>query len=180
MKITETEFPGLFIIEPIVHHDERGYFFEAYRQDLFEEKIGKVNFVQENESYSNKGTLRGLHYQLPPYAQGKLVRVISGSVLDVAVDIRKSSPTFGKYFSIELTDANKLQLWIPRGFAHGFIALTENVILAYKVDSLYNKSSEAGIIYDDQKLNINWSIEIIDVSAKDKSLPYFEHSLMFD
>jgi len=162
------------LIEPTMHGDDRGYFIETFRQDLLEEFIGyKVNFVQDNESKSTKGVLRGLHYQLNPYTQAKLVRVIDGSVMDVAVDIRKSSPTFGHYVFSELSAQNKHQLFIPHGFAHGFMALTETATFVYKVDNYYSQAHERGVSFNDKQLDINWGLphEILQISDKDRQLP---------
>jgi len=162
------------LIEPTSHNDDRGYIVETFRQDLFEEAIGyKVNFVQDNESKSTKGVLKGLHYQLPPYTQAKLVRVVEGSVLDVAVDIRKSSPTFGKYVSVELTAQNKQQLFVPHGFAHGFVVLSDSATFAYKLDNYYVPEYEMGISFDDKQLKIDWqlSAEELQHSDKDKTHP---------
>jgi dTDP-4-dehydrorhamnose 3,5-epimerase len=164
----------VLLIEPTVFGDSRGYFVETFRQDLFEKKVGyKVNFIQDNESKSTKGVLRGLHYQLPPYTQSKLVRVIKGSVLDVAVDMRKNSPTFGQHVDIELTEQNKHQLFVPRGFAHGFVVLSDIAIFAYKVDNYYSPEYERGIAYDDNNLAINWRLpkENLLLSDKDKINP---------
>jgi len=166
--------PDLLLIEPTMHGDDRGYFIETFRQDLLEQFIGyKVNFVQDNESKSTKGVLRGLHYQLNPYTQAKLVRVVEGSVLDVAVDIRKSSPTFGKYVSMELSAQNKHQLFIPHGFAHGFMALTDTATFVYKVDNYYSQAHERGISFNDKQLDINWGLpyELLQISDKDRQLP---------
>ena len=174
MKFTKQSISDVILIEPTLHGDERGYFIETFRQDLFEEAIGyKVNFIQDNESKSTKDVLRGLHYQLHPYAQAKLVWVIEGSVLDVAVDIRKSSLTFGQHVSIELTAKNKNQLFIPHGFAHGFVVLSDSATFAYKVDNYYAPEYERGIAFDDAKLGIDWQvpIELIQLSVKDKILP---------
>ena len=174
MKFTPQSIPEVILIEPIIHGDDRGYFIEAFRQDLFEESIGyKVNFVQDNESRSSKGVLRGLHYQLLPYTQAKLVRVIEGSVLDVAVDIRKSSPTFGQHVSLELTAQNKHQLFVPHGFAHGFVVLSDSAPFAYKVDNYYAPEHDRGIAFDDEQLKINWqlSAEELQLSDKDKAHP---------
>ena len=174
MKFTPQSIPDVILIEPAVHSDNRGYFVETFRQDLFEEAIGyKVNFVQDNESKSTKGVLRGLHYQLPPYAQAKLVRVIKGSVLDVAVDIRKSSPTFGQHVAVELTGENKHQLFIPHGFAHGFVVLSDSATFAYKVDNYYTPKYDRGIAFDDVKLAINWQLALreLQLSDKDKKNP---------
>jgi dTDP-4-dehydrorhamnose 3,5-epimerase len=162
-----------------MHGDSRGYFAETFRQDLLEEAIEyKVNFVQDNESKSTKGVLRGLHYQLPPYTQAKLVRVIEGSIMDVAVDIRKSSPTFGKYVSTELTAQNKYQLFIPHGFAHGFIVLSNSATFAYKVDNYYAPEHDRGIAFDDEQLKIDWqlSAEELQLSDKDRAHPSLANS----
>ncbi len=156
MTFTRTAIPDVVIIEPKVHGDSRGYFVETFRQDKLEEFLGyQINFCQDNESKSSKGVLRGLHYQLPPHAQTKLVRVISGRVLDVAVDIRKNSPTFGKYVAVELSGENKKQLLIPRGFAHGFVVLEDDTVFAYKVDNYYSPECDRGIAFDDKNLNID-------------------------
>lgn len=170
MKIIETAIEDVVIIEPRLFKDERGYFFESFSQREFEEKIRKISFVQDNESKSSYGVLRGLHFQKPPYAQSKLVRVIKGAVLDVAVDIRKGSPTFGKHVAIELTEENHLQLFIPRGFAHGFSVLSQDVIFQYKCDNFYAPQSEGALAWDDSDLNINWRIPTnqIILSEKDK------------
>ena len=174
MKFTPQSIPDVVLIDPNSHGDDRGYFVENFRQDLLEEAIGyKVNFVQDNESKSTKGVLRGLHYQLPPFSQAKLVRVIEGCVLDVAVDIRKSSKTFGKHISKELSAQNKHQLFIPQGFAHGFLVLSDSAIFAYKVDNYYAPEHDRGIAFDDKKLKIDWQllIEDLQLSDKDKSHP---------
>ena len=177
MKFIPQSIEDVILIEPTIYGDDRGYFIEAFRQDLLEEAIGrKVYFVQDNESNSTKGVLRGLHYQLPPCAQAKLVRVTEGSVLDVAVDIRKSSPTFGQYVSIELTAQNKHQLFVPCGFAHGFVVLSDSATFDYKVDSYYAPEHERGIAFDDKDLNIDWQLppEILKLSDKDKTHPTLE------
>lgn len=174
MNYIETTIPGVFIIEPKVFNDTRGYFFEAFRAKEFEQHIGKIDFVQENESCSSKGVLRGLHYQLAPYSQAKLVRVIRGAVLDVAVDMRKGSPTFGKHVAIELSEDNKKQLFIPGGFAHGFLVLSDKTVFTYKVDNLYTPSHERGIYFDDPALGIDWHVADIGsfiLSDKDKQAP---------
>ena len=174
MQFTRTEIPDVIIIEPKVHGDSRGYFVETFRADKLEEFLGyKLNFGQDNESKSSKGVLRGLHYQLPPHAQTKLVRVIQGRVLDVAVDIRKNSPTFGQHVSIELSADNKKQLLVPRGFAHGFVVLEDNTIFAYKVDNYYSPQCDRGIAFDDENLNIDWILnkEELNLSAKDITQP---------
>ena len=174
MNFIPQSISDVILIEPTLHGDNRGYFTETFRQDLLEKVIGyKVNFVQDNESKSTKGVLRGLHYQLNPYTQAKLVRVIEGSVMDVAVDIRKTSPTFGQYVSKELSAQNKHQLFIPHGFAHGFIALTDNVTFVYKVDNYYSQAHERGLCFDDKQLDIYWGLpyEILQISDKDRQLP---------
>ena len=174
MKFTPQSIPDVLLIEPTVHDDNRGYFVETFRQDLFEEAVGyKVNFIQDNESKSTKGVLRGLHYQLPPYTQAKLVRVIEGSVLDVAVDIRKSSLTFGQYVAVELTANNKHQLFVPHGFAHGFVVLSDSSTFAYKADNYYTPEYDRGIAFDDSELAIDWQLlaEELQLSDKDKSHP---------
>ncbi len=170
MKVINTEIPEVKIIEPKVFEDERGYFFETFNESIFQEKAFNTKFIQDNESKSTFGVLRGLHYQLPPYAQSKLVRVIEGKVLDVAVDIRIGSPTFGKSSAVELSGENKRQLFIPRGFAHGYVVLSSEAIFAYKVDNKYAPEFERGINFNDPELNINWEIENKDVilSEKDK------------
>lgn len=174
MTFTRTAISDVVIIEPKVHGDSRGYFVETFRQDKLEEFLGyQINFCQDNESKSSKGVLRGLHYQLPPHAQTKLVRVISGRVLDVAVDIRKNSPTFGKYVAVELSGENKKQLLIPRGFAHGFVVLEDDTVFAYKVDNYYSPQCDRGIAFDDKNLNIDWILNHneLNLSAKDTKQP---------
>ena len=174
MTFTRTEIPDVVVIEPTVHGDSRGYFVETFRQDKLEEFLGyKINFCQDNESKSSKGVLRGLHYQLAPHAQTKLVRVISGRVLDVAVDIRKNSPTFGQHVAVELTADNKKQLLVPRGFAHGFVVLEDDTIFAYKVDNYYSPECDRGIAFNDPVLNIDWMLktEELKLSAKDTTQP---------
>jgi dTDP-4-dehydrorhamnose 3,5-epimerase len=168
MQFIPTNIPDVIIIEPKLWNDPRGYFFESYRDDLFQQHIGKIDWVQDNESYSTYGTLRGLHYQLAPYAQSKLVRVIQGKVLDVAVDIRQSSPTFGQHVAVELSTDNKRQLFIPRGFAHGFVVLSETAIFQYKVDNYYNKDCDRGIAFNDPALTIDWQIDLEQVQLSDK------------
>ncbi len=177
MPFIPTDFPGLVVFEPAIFKDDRGYFFESYNEKLFQ-KIGvEIKFVQDNQSHSKHGVLRGLHYQLNPYSQTKLVRVLKGNILDVVVDLRKGSPTFGKTYSIELSDENKKQLLVPKGFAHGFSVLSETADIMYKCDEFYNKESEAGIKYNDPFLNIDWQVaaEKINVSSKDAELPSFEN-----
>jgi dTDP-4-dehydrorhamnose 3,5-epimerase len=174
MQFTRTAIPEVIIIKPKVHGDERGYFVETFRQDKLEEFLGfKINFVQDNESKSSRGVLRGLHYQLHPAAQTKLVRVIQGKVLDVAVDIRKNSPTFGKHIAVELSAENKKQMLVPRGFAHGFVVLEDDTVFAYKVDNYYSPENDRGIAFDDEALGIDWQLthEELNLSAKDKVQP---------
>lgn len=174
MKIIETKIPDLVIIKPTVFQDERGYFFESYNKEKFLSKGIDQNFVQDNESKSMKGVLRGLHFQKPPYSQGKLVRVMKGSVLDVAVDLRKKSPTYGRWESIQLTDENKFMYWVPPGFAHGFVTLEDHTVFFYKCTNVYNKESEGSIRWNDPTLNINWG-DLVDpvLSGKDKIAPLF-------
>ena len=178
MEIEKTNIEGCFVLKPNIFNDQRGYFFESFNKELFEKNTGiSVNFIQDNESKSSRGVLRGLHFQKGEYAQAKLVRVIKGSVLDVCVDIRKDSKTFGQYFSIILDGKEKKQLFIPRGIAHGFLVLEDETIFSYKCDNYYNKPSEGGIVYNDKVLNINWGMpdnELI-LSEKDKKLPIFEN-----
>jgi dTDP-4-dehydrorhamnose 3,5-epimerase len=173
MNIVETEIKGVFIIEPKVFGDNRGYFFESFSQREFESVIGPVTFVQDNQSKSSYGVVRGLHFQKPPHAQAKLVRVVKGKVLDVAVDLREDSPTFGKYMAVELSDENHRQVFIPKGFAHGFSVLSEEAVFQYKCDEYYAPESEAAIAWDDQDLNIDWKVPAEDVvlSAKDRNHP---------
>ena len=174
MNFIRTNIPDVIIIEPTVHGDHRGYFVETFRADKLEAFLGyKLNFGQDNESKSSKGVLRGLHYQLAPHAQTKLVRVISGRVLDVAVDIRRNSPTFGQHVAVELTADNKKQLLVPRGFAHGFVVLEDDTIFAYKVDNYYSPECDRGIAFNDPALNIDWMLktEELKLSAKDTTQP---------
>ncbi|SHG49193.1 dTDP-4-dehydrorhamnose 3,5-epimerase [Flavobacterium micromati] len=176
MTIEQTTIQDLVIINPTIFNDERGYFFEAYNQVKFHENGITYNFIQDNQSFSTKGVIRGLHLQINPFAQAKLVRVLQGEILDVAVDLRKNSPTYGQHFSVVLSGENKKQLMVPPGFAHGFSVLSETASVLYKVDQLYDKESERGIKYDDATLNIDWQVatnEVI-VSAKDLILPGFE------
>jgi dTDP-4-dehydrorhamnose 3,5-epimerase len=175
MAFTTTDFPGLLIYEPNVFKDDRGYFFESFNDNVFQKYGLHFSFIQDNQSHSSFGVLRGLHYQLGPHAQTKLIRVLQGKILDAVVDIRKGSPGYGKYFSIELSAENKKQLLVPKGFAHAFAVLSETADVLYKCDSFYNKESEAGIIYNDPVLNIDWTIsaEKIIVSTKDLELPAF-------
>ena len=182
MEYIKTEIEGVFVIEPKVFNDARGYFMEAWKQAEFNEHVGKVDFIQDNESKSSFGVLRGLHFQKGAAAQAKLVRVIKGKVLDVAVDIRKSSPTFGKHIMVELSEENKRQFFIPRGFAHGFLVLSEEAIFTYKVDNPYAPQSEAGIRWDDPDLAIQWPIDPqkVQTSEKDLKQPSFKDAEVFD
>jgi dTDP-4-dehydrorhamnose 3,5-epimerase len=170
MEYKKTDIAGVFIIEPTVFPDARGYFFEAFKQRDFEEHIGKVEFIQENESKSSYGVLRGLHYQKGDYSQAKLVRVVAGRVFDVAVDMRKSSPTFGKYVGVELSAENKRQLFIPRGFAHGFLVLSETAVFTYKVDNVYAPQQEASVRFDDPEIGIEWPQIEGEVLTSEKDL----------
>lgn len=177
MEFTRTKIPDIVICEPSLHGDDRGYFVETFRVDKLESFLGyKINFCQDNESKSSRGVLRGLHYQLSPNAQTKLVRVIQGSVLDVAVDIRKGSPTFGEHIAVELNDKNKFQLLIPRGFAHGFVVLEDDTVFSYKVDSYYSPENDRGIAFDDSELGIEWLVphSELNLSEKDKIQPKLE------
>ncbi|MFM5223002.1 dTDP-4-dehydrorhamnose 3,5-epimerase [Aeromonas caviae] len=176
MNVIKTAIPDVLIFEPKVFGDERGFFFESFNHKLFEEAVGyPVTFVQDNHSKSSKGVLRGLHYQLPPHAQGKLVRCVVGEVFDVAVDIRKSSPTFGQWVGVHLSGENKRQLWIPEGFAHGFVILTETADFLYKTTNYYCRDSDRGILWNDGQLAITWSDQYIDyrLSDKDQQQPSF-------
>ena len=182
MNYIQTEIDGVWLIEPKVFSDERGYFMEAFKQEEFEANIGPVNFVQDNESKSSFGVLRGLHYQKGEYSQAKLVRVIKGEVLDVAVDLRKSSPTFGKHVSVLLSEENKRQFFIPRGFAHGFAVLSEEAIFTYKVDNKYTPQAEASILYNDSTLGIDWPLtdSQMVLSSKDREGTAFKNAAYFE
>ena len=182
MEFIKTDIEGVFIIEPKVFNDARGYFMEAWKQSEFNENVGKVDFIQDNESKSSFGVLRGLHYQKGNTSQSKLVRVIKGRVLDVAVDIRKSSPTFGKHVMVELSEENKRQFFIPRGFAHGFLVLSEEAIFTYKVDQPYSPKTEAGIRWNDPALGIEWPIDFskVQTSEKDLNQPFLKDAEVFD
>ena len=175
MQFIPQSIPEVLVIEPQVHLDERGYFMESFRQDLLEKYLGrKINFIQDNESKSYKGVIRGLHFQAPPFEQTKLVRCVSGNILDVAVDIRTNSKTYGKSFSIELSSENNKQLFIPKGFAHGFQVLSEIAIVNYKVDNFYNSKSDSGIIWNDKDLSIDWNLDLKpNLSVKDLKLILF-------
>ena len=181
MEYKQTDIEGLYVVEPRVLGDARGYFMEAWKQQEFEEHIGKVSFIQDNESMSTRGVLRGLHYQKGEWSQAKLVRVIKGTVVDVAVDIRRSSPTFGRHFMAELSGENKRQLFIPRGFAHGFLVLSDEAIFAYKVDNVYAPQAEAGIRWDDPQLAIDWPIGNMELltSEKDMKQPLLRDAWLF-
>ena len=170
MNYIKTEIDGVFILEPKVFEDSRGYFFEAFKYSDFEKNIGKISFIQDNESKSSRGVLRGLHYQKGEYSQAKLVRVISGRVLDVAVDLRVSSKTFGKYVMVELSGENKRQFFIPRGFAHGFLVLSDEAIFTYKVDNVYSPENEASIRFDDPELGIKWPMDSDEITTSKKDL----------
>jgi dTDP-4-dehydrorhamnose 3,5-epimerase len=174
MIYTRTDIGGLWIIEPKVFRDSRGYFMESYKEQEFEQHVGEIHFIQENESCSTEGVLRGLHYQLEPYAQSKLVRVIQGTVLDVAVDIRKGSPTYGKYLAVELSGENKRQFFVPKGFAHGFYVMSETAVFTYKVDNPYTPTHERGIRFDDPAIGVDWRIisdNLVNTSEKDRKAP---------
>ncbi|MBO7276880.1 MAG: dTDP-4-dehydrorhamnose 3,5-epimerase [Bacteroidales bacterium] len=170
MKILQTELPGLLIIEPDVFRDERGYFCETYNQQKLSQLGFNQTFVQDNESMSSKGVLRGIHFQKPPFAQAKLVRVVRGSIIDFAVDLRKGSPTYGKYKAVELDSETKRMLYLPEGFGHAFVSLEDNTIFSYKCSNFYNKESESGILWSDEDLNIDWKIDNPILSDKDKIL----------
>ena len=183
MNFKRLSIPDVILCEPTVYGEDRGYFAETFRQDKLDDFLGyTLNFCQDNESKSSYGVLRGLHYQLPAHAQTKLVRVIQGAVLDVAVDIRKGSPSFGQHAAVELTAENKKQLLVPRGFAHGFVVLSKEAVFAYKVDNYYSPECDRGIAFDDQNLGIDWKLKSTDMqlSPKDKSQPLFENAEYFD
>ena len=182
MNFIKTNLDGVVIIEPKVFGDDRGYFMETFREELFEKNVIKTTFIQDNESKSKKGVLRGIHYQLPPFAQSKLVRVIKGSVIDVAVDIRKGSPTFGKYVAVELSEENKKQLFIPRGFGHAFLVTSEEAIFVYKVDNYYSPECDRNIKFDDAEIGIDWNFpkDEILISDKDKKAPLLKDAELFE
>ncbi len=182
MEVIKTAIDGVLILEPRIFKDARGYFFESFSSREFEEKVCKTTFVQDNESFSGYGVVRGLHFQKPPFTQSKIVRVIKGSVLDVAVDLRQSSPTFGKYVSAELSEENQRQFFIPRGFAHGFLVLSEEAIFIYKVDNAYVPQAEASIRFNDETIGIEWPIaeEQLLLSPKDKTAPSFRDATYFE
>lgn len=168
MNIIKTSIPDVLIFEPKVFGDHRGYFFESFRQDIFEQQVGNIHFIQDNQSKSSYGVLRGLHFQRPPFTQSKLVRCIEGEVLDVAVDIRKGSPTFGQHVAERLSAENQRQLWVPQGFAHGFIVLSETAVFAYKCDNYYAPEHDGGILWNDPALAIDWLIPVKDIKLSDK------------
>ncbi|MDR2359320.1 MAG: dTDP-4-dehydrorhamnose 3,5-epimerase [Prevotellaceae bacterium] len=176
MDFQETNIKGVWIITPKVFADARGYFMESFRQDAFEKHIGRITFVQDNESRSSYGVLRGLHYQLPPFEQSKLVRVVQGTVWDVAVDIRRNSPTFGKYVAVELSAENKRQLFLPHGMAHGFVVLSETAVFTYKVDNYYAPQAERSIRFNDPAIGIDWPVpaDKLILSERDKITPFFK------
>ncbi|MCP1265084.1 dTDP-4-dehydrorhamnose 3,5-epimerase [Aeromonas hydrophila] len=177
MNVIKTAIPDVLIFEPKVFGDERGFFFESFNHRLFEEAVGyPVTFVQDNHSKSSKGVLRGLHYQLPPHAQGKLVRCVAGEVFDVAVDIRKNSPTFGQWVGIHLSAENKCQLWIPEGFAHGFLTLSDTAEFLYKTTNYYHPQSERAILWNDRELCVDWTLDNVVLSDKDRLAPCFKNA----
>ncbi len=183
MELIQTGFPDLVVLKPGIFKDDRGYFYESYNRQTLKRSGIDIAFVQDNQSLSSKGVIRGLHYQLNPYAQTKLVRVIAGTIFDVALDLRRGSPTFGKYFGIELSDENKLQLFIPQGFAHGFSVLSEEAVVMYKTDDYYKKEAERGIVFNDPDLQIDWKIDpaVACVSERDRQMPLLknaEHNFM--
>jgi dTDP-4-dehydrorhamnose 3,5-epimerase len=181
MDVKQTPISGLLIIQPDVFRDQRGYFFESYNREKFFKAGVNAEFLQDNQSLSAKGILRGLHFQNPPFAQGKLLSVVKGAVLDVAVDIRKDSDTYGKYFSLVLSEENKTMFWIPEGFAHGFLSLQDDSIFTYKCTQLYHKESEGSLRWNDPDLNINWNVSDPVISEKDSKAPYFKELVsMFD
>ena len=179
MNVIKTDIEGLVVLEPRVFGDSRGYFFESFNARTFEEAVGNVNFVQDNESKSSYGVVRGLHFQKPPHAQAKLVRVVKGKVMDVAVDLRKDSPTFGKYVAVELSEDNHRQMFIPRGFAHGFSVLSDEVVFQYKCDNYYAPESEGAVAWDDPDLDIDWRVpaDKVLLSEKDKKHPFLKDIL---
>jgi len=182
MKIISTSIPEVLIFEPDVFGDHRGYFFESFRTDIFEQYVGEVQFIQDNQSKSGYGVLRGLHFQRPPFTQAKLVQCLQGEVLDLAVDLRIGSPTFGKHVSVRLSEENHSQLYIPRGFAHGFAVLSETAVFSYKCDNYYKPEADGGLIWNDPTVNIDWILapEAVKLSEKDKNLPLLEQITCFD
>ena len=172
MKIEKTNIKDLVLIQPNVHEDSRGYFMESFKEDWFSKNFARIKFIQDNESKSDYGVLRGLHYQKPPFAQTKLVRVIQGEILDIAVDLREGSPSYLQHQAFILNEANKQQLLVPKGFAHGFLVISESAIVSYKVDTIYHAESEGGIAWDDKTLNIDWSVSKEDIKLSQKDLSY--------
>jgi len=181
MKVVKTAIPDVLIFEPTIFGDERGYFMESFREDIIKEHIGDVNFVQDNESFSQYGVLRGLHFQRPPFTQSKLVRVIQGEVLDVVVDIRLDSPTYAQHVSVILSEENKRQLWVPKGFAHGFVVLSKTALFSYKCDNYYAPDYDGGLAWDDSKIAVDWKLPkaAIQLSEKDKNHPLLKEVLDF-
>lgn len=179
MKVTKAKINEILIFEPTIFSDDRGNFVETFRQEFIEKELGTTSFVQENESFSTQNVLRGLHYQIPPFAQAKLVRCVFGKILDIAVDIRKNSPTFGQYIKVELSDKNKKQVFVPKGFAHGFVVLSKKAIVNYKVDAYYNKNAERSIFYADKELQIDWEVQKVILSDKDKKAPMLKEAELF-
>lgn len=179
MKVTKAKINEILIFEPIIFSDNRGNFVETFRQEFIEKELGTTLFIQENESFSTQNVLRGLHYQIPPFAQAKLVRCIFGKILDIAVDIRKNSPTFGQHIKVELSDKNKKQVFVPKGFAHGFVVLSKKAIVNYKVDAYYNKNAERSIFYADKELQIDWKVQKVILSDKDKKAPMLKEAELF-
>ena len=181
MKVTETNLKGCFIIEPKVFIDERGYFFESFHKEKFQQLTNiEVDFLQDNEAFSNRGVVRGLHFQKGQYAQAKLIRVVKGKVLDIVVDLRSGSKTFGKHFSIILSEENKKQLFVPRGFAHGYAVLEDNTLFSYKCDNYYNKESEGGVIYNDKDLQIDWMLEENEIQLSEKDIKLTNFKTIFE
>ena len=182
MKVIATKIPEVLIFEPDVFGDHRGYFFESFRRDVFEKYVGEVHFIQDNQSKSGLGVLRGLHFQKPPFTQAKLVQCLQGEVLDIAVDLRIGSPTYGEHVAVRLSETNHSQLYVPRGFAHGFAVLSETAVFSYKCDNYYNPGADGGLIYNDPSINIDWILkpDEIKLSEKDTKLPPFEEITCFD
>lgn len=182
MKVIPTSIPEVLIFEPDVFGDHRGYFFESFRRDIFDKYVGEVHFVQDNQSKSGFGVLRGIHFQKPPFTQAKLVQCLQGEVLDIAVDLRIGSPTYGQYVAVRLSESNHNQLYVPRGFGHGFAVLSETAVFSYKCDNYYNPGADGGLIYNDPTVNIDWILpaDEIKLSEKDKHLPLFDQITCFD
>jgi dTDP-4-dehydrorhamnose 3,5-epimerase len=182
MKVISTDIPEVLIFEPDVFGDDRGYFFESFRQDIFEKNVGNIPFIQDNQSKSGFGVLRGLHFQKPPYTQAKLVQCLQGEVIDIAVDIRIGSPTYGKHVPVHLSEENHRQLYIPRGFAHGFVVLSETAVFSYKCDNYYNPGADGGLAWNDPDINIDWILkpDEIQLSEKDKKQPSLSQITCFE